>query len=373
MGRGLYIHVPFCRKKCSYCDFYSLTDQQQSHAGYLAGLQQELSAYQGMTVDTVFLGGGTPSLLAASEVSAVLSAVSRYLHLAPNAEISMEMNPGAVSRAYLAGCAMAGITRLSLGVQSFSPQLLQQLSRIHTADEAIQAVNWAETVGFAHVNLDLIYGIPGQTMEHWQQTLQVACGLPVDHLSLYALEVHAETPLGRGVASGQSKLPNEDLVADMYQLARELLPGQGFAQYEISNFARAGGACRHNLNYWQNGEYIGIGPAACSYLRGERYCDAPDYPAWSEALLCGEQPPRQKERLSLRESMVETMILGLRLTAGVDEQSFSERYGQTIRQAFGPLIESLLQVGRLQKTASGYALPEQLVPVANQVFLAFID
>lgn len=372
MSRGLYIHVPFCRSKCTYCDFYSLTGID-NHRQYLSGLQQELQLHRGQSVATVFFGGGTPSLLTASELSAVLDMVSRYLLLDPSAEVTMEANPGTLNRAYLAGCAAAGVNRLSLGVQSFSPQLLQLLGRRHSVADAEQAVHWAVDVGIPHRSLDLIYGIPGQTLADWQQTLQAACQLPIDHLSLYSLEVHLETELGRSLACGELALPDDDLIADCYQLARQYLPTQGLQQYEISNFARPGAACRHNLNYWQNGEYIGIGPGACSYLQGERYCHPPDYPAWLDSLSRGEMPAGERERLEPRASMAETVVLGLRLTAGVDGVSFASRYGLALEQVFGPTIDRLLRANQLVKTAAGYALPEQLLPVANQLLLAFLD
>lgn len=372
MGRGLYIHVPFCRSKCAYCDFYSVTTTT-SHADYLSKLQLEAALHQGKAINTVFLGGGTPSLLAASELSAVLGMVSRYFFLDGEAEITIEINPGTISRAYLAGCFAAGINRLSFGVQSFSPELLQLLGRRHSTLEAEQAVLWAGSVGFPHINLDLIYGIPGQTLAQWRETLQLACQLPIDHLSLYALEVHAATPLGRALAQGDYALPEEDTVADMYQLARDYLPAKGLAQYEISNFARPGAECQHNLNYWRNGEYIGLGPAACSYLSGERFCNLADLVAWSQALQQGLSPVGQQERLGDQGSMSETMVLGLRLTDGIDGVAFARRYGQTLEQVFGSVLAELLQKGWLKKTERGYALPEQLVLVANQVLIAFLE
>lgn len=371
MDLGLYIHVPFCRSKCAYCDFYSVTDTA-SHLGYLSGLSAEAAPHQGRAISSVFLGGGTPSLLAASELSAVLDMVSRYFLLKNEAEITMEANPGTINRAYLAGCYAAGINRLSFGVQSFSPELLRVLGRTHSVFEAEQAVVWAAGIGFPHINLDLIYGIPGQTLAQWQDTLKLAAQLPIDHLSLYSLEVHEATPLGRALAQGDCTLPEDDDVADMYQLARDYLPTLGLAQYEISNFARSGAECQHNLNYWRNGEYIGLGPAACSYLSGERYCNLADLRSWSQALERGVSPAGEREKLKPEDGMAETMVLALRLTDGVDGVAFAQRFGQTLEQRFGSVLSELLQKGWLKKTDRGYALPERLVPVANQVLMAFL-
>lgn len=368
---GLYIHVPFCASKCAYCDFYSVT--VSNHAAYLQALEQEAALHQGAVLDTVFIGGGTPSLLSSTEISTVLAMVSRYFHLQPAAEITLEANPGTVDRDYLHQCRSSGINRLSFGVQSFEPRLLRLLGRRHTAAEAEQAVITAADLGFPHVSLDLIYGIPGQSLADWERTLQAACRLPIDHLSLYSLEVHAETPLGRAVDRGEMLPPDDDLMADMYQLARDLLPEQGLCQYEISNFARLGAACRHNVNYWQNGDYLGLGPAACSYLGGERRCNQADLGEWVTRLVAGSPPPAEGERLNERASMAETVVLGLRLVTGVDGQAFRQRYGQTLEQVFGPTISQLLSAGLLRRTERGYALPGELLSVANQVMLAFLE
>lgn len=370
-GIGLYIHVPFCRSKCAYCDFYSITSGQ--HANYLQALEQEAARHAGPAVDTVFIGGGTPSLLTATEVSTVLTMVSRYFHLQPLAEITLEANPGTVDRDYLANCRASGINRLSFGVQSFEPHVLQLLGRRHSVDDALQAVVTASEVGYNHLNLDLIYGIPGQSLADWERTLQTACRLPIDHLSLYSLEVHPDTPLGQAVAHGDCELLDDDLVADMYQLARAVLPQQGLGQYEISNFARRGAVCRHNLNYWRNGEYLGLGPAACSYLGGERRCNQAELGAWAASLAEGAVPKAESERLSVQASMAETVVLGLRLLSGVDGDAFRQRYGRTLEQAFGTTISRLMADRLLQRTERGYALPGELLAVANQVMMAFLE
>ncbi len=369
---GLYIHVPFCGSKCAYCDFYSITVTGHQ-AEYLQLLEREASFHQGMDVSTIFLGGGTPSLLTESAMSAVLAMVGRHFHVSAGAEVTMEANPGTVSASYLSLCRAQGINRLSLGVQSFNPRLLRLLGRQHSAEDVLQAVDWAVAAGFEHLSLDLIYGIPGQTMEEWRQTLRSAARLPIDHLSLYALEVHADTPLGRAVEAGTYRLPGDDLVAAMYHYAQDYLPRQGLGQYEISSFARAGAVCRHNLNYWQNGQYLGLGPAACSYLQGQRCCNSADWSAWSQALSRGQSPPAECEQLPLREQMAETVILGLRLAGGVDVHSFHLRFGQTLEQAFGPAIDRLVQQGALLRTDQGYAIPKKLWLLANQVMLQFMD
>ncbi|MGI6358090.1 MAG: radical SAM family heme chaperone HemW [Bacillota bacterium] len=368
---GLYIHVPFCSSKCAYCDFYSI--MQADHREYLELLEREARLYRGMEFSTIFLGGGTPSLLTGSAMSAVLDMVGRYFHIQRGAEVTMEANPGTVSASYLRQCRDAGVNRLSLGVQSFSPRLLRFLGRRHSVHDVWQAVHWAEAAGFEHLSLDLIYGIPGQSLDEWQQTLQSACQLPIDHLSLYALEVHEETPLGRAVAAGTCRLPEDDLVAEMYHCAQAYLPLQDMQQYEISNYARHEAVCRHNLNYWQNGQYLGLGPAACSHLRGKRCCNHADWGEWAHALWLGQTPPAECEQLLPEEQMVETVILGLRLTSGVDAELFQRRFGRSLEGVFGPTIERLLQQGSLQRTERGYAIPQGLLLLANQVMLQFMN
>jgi len=276
-GIGLYIHIPFCRQKCAYCDFYSVLAQPGAIDRYLNSLAAEMRLQgQGQLISTVFLGGGTPSLLTARQISTVLDGVSRYFLLAKDAEISMEANPETLLNTDLAAYRVAGINRLSLGVQVLDNDLLPHLGRRHTAQDALTIITRAQAAGFTNLSCDLIYGIPGQTMVGWQHDLQTITARGLPHLSLYCLEVHDETPLGQAINSGKMQLPDPDLAADMYDWAREFLPQQGLVQYEISNFSRPGFECRHNLIYWHNDEYLGLGPAACSYRSGVRACNVAD-------------------------------------------------------------------------------------------------
>ncbi|MGI6344445.1 MAG: radical SAM family heme chaperone HemW [Bacillota bacterium] len=372
---GLYLHVPFCRQKCTYCDFYSLTPSTIDEMEYLDLLEREaaLRAPGSGTLESVFFGGGTPSLLHPETVSAALAMVSRYFHLSPTAEISLEANPGTVDATTLVALRQAGVNRLSFGIQTLNPRLLWLLGRQHSPEQALQAIAAAQQAGFDNISADLIYGIPGQTLDDWQESLRLLAAAGLQHLSLYALEVHPATPLGEQVAAGELALPADDLVADMYEAAQRQLPVYGLEQYEISNFARAGFECRHNLNYWYNGDYVGLGPAACSYLQGERACNVSDYGAWRQRLQAGQLATGSSERLDLAASKAETIILGLRLTQGVDAAAYQRRFGSSLEDDFGPTLTDLLDRRWLIRTQRGYAIPQSMLLVANRVFLSFLD
>lgn len=270
-GLAIYIHIPFCRRRCAYCDFASTAGLEALIPAYVDALAREIAAQDRATVPTIYLGGGTPSLLTPAQVQAILDACRAAFDVDPAAEITMEANPGTVDAAYLPALRAAGVNRLSLGVQSFADGELALLGRIHTAAQAVAAYDNARAAGFANVSLDLVYGLPGQTLADWSRSLDRAVALCPDHLSLYALEVHGDTPLGRRIAAGDLPAPDDDLAADMYELAEDRLAVAGFMHYELSNWATGNdAACRHNLTYWRNEPYRGLGAAAHSWIDGER-------------------------------------------------------------------------------------------------------
>lgn len=264
MYRGLYIHVPFCIRKCPYCDFYSVT-QTSLADDYTAAVVRNIKA-QNVSADTVYFGGGTPSLLTAEQISTMLSAVS---DIAPNAEITMECNPNSVSEKYLSEILAAGVNRISFGVQSLSDKELTALGRLHDSETAVKAVNSANKAGFRSISADLMLATAYQTPETLSETLERLCTLPLTHVSAYMLKIEEETPYGRSDTI-RKLIPNEDETADMYLEAVQKLEENGFAQYEISNFAHKGYESRHNLKYWRCEEYFGIGPSAHSYINGVR-------------------------------------------------------------------------------------------------------
>ncbi len=276
---SLYIHVPFCRRRCSYCDFNTYAGQEHLQAAYVAALVREIgllavAAGEALPVHTVYFGGGTPSLLSPRQIAQVLEAVARHFALTADAEISLEANPGTLAPAYLKALRQAGVNRLSLGVQSAHPADLHLLERDHDFLTVIRTVAWARQAGFDNLNLDLMLGLPQQPLERWQRTVELALDLAPEHFSLYALTLEHGTPLAHWVDRGLVPAPDPDLAAEMYLWADERLRQAGFRQYEISNWARPGMVCRHNLQYWRNQPYLGLGAGAHGYAGGFRTVNA---------------------------------------------------------------------------------------------------
>ncbi|MEO8457429.1 MAG: radical SAM family heme chaperone HemW, partial [Chloroflexota bacterium] len=267
---SVYIHVPFCSLKCSYCDFNSYANLEQLVPEYVRAMQSEMRiwspALAGRPVPTVFFGGGTPSLLPLEHLTSIIGTLRETFALDPDAEITLEANPGTISLEFLRGLIELGVNRLSFGVQSFDDDELVALDRIHTSDEVRQGYAWAREAGFKRVNLDLIYGLTGQTLERWQSNVEQALALAPEHLSLYALTVEEGTKLAYDIDHGRAPEPDADLQADMWDWSRERLAAAGYEHYEISNWARPSEECRHNVVYWRNGNWLGLGPGAHSHL-----------------------------------------------------------------------------------------------------------
>ena len=349
MPKGLYIHVPFCVRKCRYCDFYSVTDLSLTEAYTKAVLRNIADISE--EFDTVYFGGGTPSLLTAGQVSEILSAVK----IVPNAEISMECNPNSVTENYLRDIRSIGVNRLSFGVQSFCDTELKMLGRLHTSAEAISAINSAHAAGFENISADLMLAVSGQTKESLLQSLDVLGTLPLTHVSAYMLKVEENTPLARDekLLAG---IPDDDMTAEMYLLAVEKLESMGFEQYEISNFAKRNFECRHNLKYWHCEEYYGIGPAAHSFVNGERYC----CPKSAEDFILSET--QGKVTLESGGSESEKAMLALRLTKeGIAENSLSET---SLKSA-----EILVQKGLMKKEQDSFKLTPEGCLVSNQIII----
>ncbi len=340
---GLYFHIPYCRSKCAYCDFFSLAEAPLPLADYVALLhaQLRLSAAGeavGGPLESIFFGGGTPSLLAPAAVAGLLAAVDRLWGIRDDAEISLEANPGTVSAASLAGYRAAGVNRLSLGLQSLDDGALTWLGRGHCAAEGRQAVAWARRAGFANLSCDLIFGLPGQDAGRLAGELAAFLGLAPEHLSCYGLSVEAGTPLA---ARGDLALPGEERFAAAYRQIHATLAAAGFAHYEISNFARPGMECRHNLGYWRRRTCLGIGAGAHGFLAagwGRRLAVADDLDRFAAQLAAGRDPAEELEVFDRRGAMAETLYLGLRTAAGVDDAAFATAFGTGVAQAFPAAI-----------------------------------
>jgi oxygen-independent coproporphyrinogen III oxidase len=315
--RGLYLHIPFCEKKCIYCDFYSL---ETTHliSRFVETLLLEIDLRMRLLpaterhFDTVFFGGGTPSLLSVEQMSQILAALHQHATFASNAEWTMECNPGTITTASLRGYRSLGINRLSFGVQSFFEADLHFLSRIHSRNDAVNAVQHAREAGFENVNLDLMFALPGQSFEYWQANVEMALRLQTEHISAYSLIFEEGTPLHAMRLRGEVREQNEDADAAMYEWTMKILAAHGYQQYEVSNFAKPGKECRHNCIYWQGDEYVSVGPSAHGYIADERYWNVRSLKRYTDAVHRGELPVVNSEQLSTQEKMFERAFLELR-------------------------------------------------------------
>lgn len=382
---SLYVHIPYCPQKCGYCDFNSYAfSQREDHEAYVDALEREMALWAArlgpdVTVPTVFIGGGTPTLLPAGLLERVIRRVFDFFPVQPGAEFTLEANPGTVDVAddKLARARAAGANRISFGVQAFQDHLLRRLGRVHTVEEVYQAVAAARAAGFANLNLDLMYGLPGQTPADFRESLGRAVALGPEHISAYSLILEEGTGFWRLHQQGLLPLPDEDTEEEMDRLARELLPAAGYERYEISNYARPGFRCRHNLVYWRNGEYLGLGAGAHSCLQLDpplvrRFWNEYRPADYVAALRAGRLPVAGGEDVDLPGQMAETVILGLRTLDGVDAAAFAARFGRTLDQVYGPVAEGLVRRGLLETGGDAWRLTPRGLRLANQVWSEFL-
>jgi len=383
---ALYIHIPFCRTKCPYCDFSSYSGLEGLIPRYVEALEAEAAFWARsrgrLPVATIYFGGGTPSLLSGEQVNRILEACRNSFRVAPGAEITLEANPDSAHDALLKHLPSMGVNRRSLGVQSFEPDLLKTLGRLHTAEQARDALWAARRAGFHNINLDLMYGLPGQSLERWRNDLEQALELAPEHISLYPLTLEADTPLGREAASGRLSLPESDLVADMYIAAETVLGQAGYEHYEISNWARPGHRCHHNLFYWQNRPYLGLGASAHSCFQGYRFSNENSPQEYIERLesglpraLDGGSYPgsvAQVERIDRDTEIAETLILGLRLVEGIELEGFARRFGAEVSSLYPGKVEELIDSGLLEPRGSRLRLTQRGRLLGNEVFMRFL-
>ena len=342
---GLYLHIPFCRSKCAYCDFYSLPGHEQKMDAYQRALLSHLAESAPMAeshiVDTVYFGGGTPSFYGEKRLTELLKCVKKLYRVDSSAEITMEANPDSVDLKMLKRLRRAGFNRISLGVQSAEDAQLSSLGRPHTFDQARRAVEWARKAGFQNISLDLIYGLPGQTVESWQNTVEQVLALNPEHISAYGLKVEEGTPLFHRVQAGES-IPDDDMQADCYLWTVDRLAQAGYAQYEISNFAKNGLFSRHNLKYWMIHPYMGFGPGAHSDFGSRRYSFIRDLDVYIKGVLEGGSIVDEDDPIPQRERSGEYLMLRLRTTHGIGEQEYRSKYFMN----FSPLEKKLLEYER---------------------------
>ena len=386
MPLSLYLHIPFCRHRCAYCDFNTYAGQDELVPAYVESLCREIlavseSAGEKLAVHTVFFGGGTPSLLTTSQFERILSAIGERFDLQPDAEISIEANPGTVSGDGLRELRALGVNRISFGVQSANPEELRMLERQHDYADVVHAVASARAAGFDNLNLDLIFGLPEQSLESWQHTLDLVLGLHPEHFSLYALTLEHGTPFGRWSARGLMPLPDPDLAAEMYERASDVLGAADYRQYEISNWSKPGRQCRHNLQYWRNLPYLGLGAGAHGFAAGVRYSNVLRIRTYVERLSRPAHTPFplspaavNQHRIDPATDMGETMITGLRLTEeGVSAAAFKRRFGRELLEVYGPDVDDLLGLGLLEWSGDALHLTVRGRLLGNQVFMKFVD
>ncbi len=379
----LYIHIPFCRQKCRYCDFASYAGCENQMEAYVEALLAE-AAFQAQrlhrpTIETVFLGGGTPSLLPAHLLNRLLQGLRKHFVIVAEAEFTSEANPGTLTPQWLKAAVQGGVNRLSMGMQAKQTNLLRTLGRIHDFPQVQQSVALARQAGIQNISLDLMFGLPGQTQIHWQETLQAALSLEPQHLSCYGLIPEDGTPLKADLDAGRLSLPDEDAERAMYDHALSTLSAHGFQQYEISNFALPGYACRHNLGYWRQVPYLGLGASASSMLTDSpsaAYTRETNPPALGDYLRMVQHASwgqREVIPVSAVEARFETLMLGLRTTEGVSCNNFQQMHGVSIDQCYGPRLESLRQRGLLIHADGCWRLTRRGMDVQNAILVELMD
>jgi oxygen-independent coproporphyrinogen-3 oxidase len=364
---ALYVHIPFCVKKCAYCDFASYAGRERDEEAYVRALLREAKTYAGERIETVFVGGGTPSLLPAYLMRTLLSGLKDIFRIAPDAEWTVECNPGTVDPEKLRAYRECGVNRLSFGAQAAQESLLDMLGRIHKWEDAASAVRMARDEGFHNVNVDLMYALPGQTMADWRGTLEKAVSLGVKHISAYSLIVEEGTPIAEEIRRGELTVPDEDAALQMQHFAQAYLAKAGLYRYEISNYAAPGFECRHNVVYWTRGDYIGLGCAAHSFYRAERYHN----PDGLDEYLSGMRG-LDRGRVTREEAREEALMLGTRMTQGVSLQEYAARYGEDLLSVCGAKIERLRRLGLVLTDGGRLRLTEKGMDVQDAVVLELL-
>ena len=397
----LYIHIPFCMKKCAYCDFLSGPAPRETIDRYVTALVAEIRQYQKLAenyrVTTIFFGGGTPSILSGGQMKEIFAALRDVFEIQADAEITMEANPGTVTEENLLAYRACGINRISFGLQSVDDKELKLLGRVHTMRQFEESYDLARKTGFQNINVDLISAIPGQTVESWEHTLDTVIRMNPEHISAYSLIIEEGTPFyeiygenakeeqdsrcekcladdGKQMDIGKNfpKLPDEEAERRMYELTAEKLEAAGYLQYEVSNYAKPGYACRHNKGYWQRVEYLGIGTGAASLIENERYQHISDTDLYIRANGKLDRIEEEKETLDWNAQVEETMFLGLRMKEGINKQKFRERYHREIQEVYGEVLGKLKEEGLLREEEERICLTKRGNDLSNYVLAQFL-
>ena len=370
----LYIHIPFCIRKCGYCDFLSFPCKNSEKTAYLQALHTEIlccgKGRESIPVTSVFFGGGTPSLLTGEELAGILSALRQQFVFQDDAEITMEANPGTLTRKNLIEYRAAGVNRLSIGCQSVHDTELQALGRIHTFAQFAESFSLAREAGFTNINVDLMSAIPGQDLASWKDCLETVTSFAPEHISAYSLIIEEGTPFYEKQDS--LNLPDEDTERDMYALTRRFLAEKGYAQYEISNYARPGYACRHNIGYWDQTPYLGLGLGSSSYMEETRWKNTADMDTYLQQADRQQFVREEEEQLTFQERMEEYMFLGLRMNCGVSIPLFQERFGVEMEAVYQKTIEHFVREKLLTIRENRVCLTEKGMDLANTVMAGFL-
>lgn len=373
---GVYVHIPFCRQKCYYCDFPSYAGRERYMADYIAALCQEIqvrgSFYKQKWNNpaTVYIGGGTPTALPYDLMAKLLQKLQE--NLTAKYEFTVECNPGTVDSKYLALLYANGVNRLSLGVQSFNDEILRSIGRIHTGSEAGKAILMAKKIGFANINLDLMYGLPGQSLQDLKNSVVKAIDLKPEHISIYGLQLEEGTVFFKQQAAGKLILPTDAETEAMYDYMTSFLPKSGYLRYEISNFAKKGYESRHNMGYWQDVPYLGLGAAAHSYLAGQRYAASKDIARYIAGVRTGEFALVKEEETNRKTSMEEFCFLALRTAQGIDKKRFAQKFNCSIQSVYADVIAKMKAKELLYENETSLALTELGMKYGNLVFSEFI-
>ena len=376
---GVYIHIPFCKQKCFYCDFPSFAGRERFIDSYLAALGRELElaaekyGEQGrLKPATVYVGGGTPSLLTLTQMEGLFAAIDKHINLDFVDEFTIEANPGTLTVDKLRLMKATGVNRLSIGVQSLDDDCLKTIGRIHTAQEVVESVRMAQEKGFDNISIDLMYGLPGQTMETLKASVEKALTLDVQHISIYGLQLEEGTVFSRQQEMGKLQLPDDEQVEMMYDYITEVLPANGYTRYEISNYALPGFESKHNCLYWQDVSYLGFGAGAHSYWQGSRYENPADIEQYISRISDGEILGYMEEQVGEKEHMEEFCFLGLRMTSGINKEKFKKIFNKDINSVFGEAIEAMKGKALLEETSTYLRLTKLGTKYGNVVFGGFI-
>ncbi|MBD7943823.1 MULTISPECIES: radical SAM family heme chaperone HemW [Psychrobacillus] len=376
MVRGVYIHIPFCHQICNYCDFNKFYFHNQPVDEYIESLGKEMALWQDdlakAKIETIFLGGGTPTALSLEQLERLLTLIHQYIPLEHVKEFSSEANPDELTLEKMQLMRKFGVNRLSMGVQTFNQDLLKILGRTHSNNHVYDVIQYAKQTEFPSISIDLMYGLPNQTMEQWKESLQEAFRLKIPHISAYSLLVEPKTIFYNLLSKGKLSLPGEDLEAEMYGYLMDEMKRNGYKQYEISNFSYEGKASEHNLLYWNNDEYIGLGAGAHGYVNSIRYSNHGPLKKYMQQLEIGEKPVMMQKEVTYEEKMEEEMFLGLRKNQGVSLSNFEKRYGKSLYEAYGNEIEELLKKELIEIKNDYVFLTNRGRFVGNEVFQYFL-